>query len=593
MWCLSFDGPGAVWAAQQRKAYQTIEMSSLLSADDLNDFIRPGVACIKPVEDLRKVPEGGPRHVELEFESGDGGGRAEVEVEVGADGEMVEVEKGGSGSRRRLEKAQISLADCLACSGCITSSEEVLISQHSFQEFVSFWTEHAAAQAAGELHYVLSLSQQARASFANAFDVSVEVADRVLARVFVEHYGFEYVVSVGVGRRLAYAALYDEVEARTKSEPEPAAGAAAGANVLASICPGWVLYVEKTHPELAGRLSRVRSPQYITCRLVKDVLRRERGYERAQVYNLSVMPCFDKKLEASRDDDVVECVITPREVVSMLLEDDRVDLERLIEDEAAAAAAAGAADYAAFVRRVSPPGWFAGNMYGWGGDAGDESGGYAVAYLEQYRRRHGVTDGWVRTVRGRNEDVYELQLVRGGGAGPEEVVCRSGVINGFKNIQNLVRRLKDPARAREGARPRGGLLKSSRRRAAAAHKGSGGGGGPAAPAPAARAAVDLSNCPFVEVMACPSGCINGGGQLTGSPAVSPAAWLARARARYAEVPAWAADSDDEQRRLQRWLAQYGGGQDDVVLARAPSSAAGATGAKSDAEAAVAVASAGW
>ena len=29
-------------------------MSAILSADDLNDFISPGVACIKPVEPLPK-----------------------------------------------------------------------------------------------------------------------------------------------------------------------------------------------------------------------------------------------------------------------------------------------------------------------------------------------------------------------------------------------------------------------------------------------------------------------------------------------------------------------------------------------------------
>ena len=33
-------------------------MSAILSADDLNDFISPGVACIKPVETLPKqAPE--------------------------------------------------------------------------------------------------------------------------------------------------------------------------------------------------------------------------------------------------------------------------------------------------------------------------------------------------------------------------------------------------------------------------------------------------------------------------------------------------------------------------------------------------------
>lgn len=33
-----------------------IAMSAILSADDLNDFISPGVACIKPVETLPAAP---------------------------------------------------------------------------------------------------------------------------------------------------------------------------------------------------------------------------------------------------------------------------------------------------------------------------------------------------------------------------------------------------------------------------------------------------------------------------------------------------------------------------------------------------------
>ena len=37
---------------------KTDSMSAILSADDLNDFISPGVACIKPVETLPKqAPE--------------------------------------------------------------------------------------------------------------------------------------------------------------------------------------------------------------------------------------------------------------------------------------------------------------------------------------------------------------------------------------------------------------------------------------------------------------------------------------------------------------------------------------------------------
>ncbi len=38
------------------------------------------------------------------------------------------------GSEVKLQKAQITLNDCLACSGCITSAESVLITQQSQEE---------------------------------------------------------------------------------------------------------------------------------------------------------------------------------------------------------------------------------------------------------------------------------------------------------------------------------------------------------------------------------------------------------------------------------------------------------------------------
>ena len=40
------------------------------------------------------------------------------------------------GSKIKLQKAKISLDDCLACSGCVTSAETVLIGQQSSNELL-------------------------------------------------------------------------------------------------------------------------------------------------------------------------------------------------------------------------------------------------------------------------------------------------------------------------------------------------------------------------------------------------------------------------------------------------------------------------
>lgn len=73
--------------------------------------------------------------------------------------------------------------------------------------------------------------------------------------------------------------------------------------MLASACPGWVCYAEKTQAaNLLPHISSTKSPQAIMGSIVKRRLAPLRGWDPARVYHCSVMPCYDKKLEASRED---------------------------------------------------------------------------------------------------------------------------------------------------------------------------------------------------------------------------------------------------------------------------------------------------
>jgi len=82
---------------------------------------------------------------------------------------------------------------------------------------------------------------------------------------------------------------------------------------------GWVCYAEKTHGNfILPYISRVKSPQQIMGSFIKDYVSKLKNKPRTDIYHLTVMPCFDKKLEASRDQffDVdsqtkdVDCVVT-------------------------------------------------------------------------------------------------------------------------------------------------------------------------------------------------------------------------------------------------------------------------------------------
>lgn len=96
--------------------------------------------------------------------------------------------------------------------------------------------------------------------------------------------------------------------------------------------------------------------------------------------------------------------------------------------------------------------------------------------------QHSVYPGSsIKTTRGRNNDVTEYSLVSAEG----ETLLKCARYYGFRNIQNLVRKL-NPTRA-------------SRMPGAASRRLAGRGEG--------------NDYAYVEVMACPGGCTNGGGQI--------------------------------------------------------------------------------
>lgn len=82
---------------------------------------------------------------------------------------------------------------------------------------------------------------------------------------------------------------------------------------------GWVCYAEKTHGNfILPYIATTRSPQQIMGVLVKDYLAKKLNIPSSRIYHVTIMPCYDKKLEASREDFYsevseardVDCVIT-------------------------------------------------------------------------------------------------------------------------------------------------------------------------------------------------------------------------------------------------------------------------------------------
>ncbi|KAI7483097.1 putative iron-sulfur cluster assembly associated protein Nar1 [Hortaea werneckii] len=470
-------------------------MSAILSADDLNDFISPGVACIKPVETLpQQQPE---------------------ETKESNPYEVTTEEKVNSGTT--APPAQINLTDCLACSGCVTSAEAVLVSLQSHGEVLDTLDKHAELKAVdhdggnaeGKI-FVASISPQSRASLAATYNVTEREAGYMISQLLSGPYGlrtggkhgsgFTWVIDTNVMREVALTAAAEEAQQalemqQTEQKKRP---------VLTSACPGWICYAEKTHPHILPHLSQLKSPQALTGTLVKSVLSKKLGVSPDKIWHLAVMPCFDKKLEAARGELTneawnggqnatgepvrdVDCVITARELL-MLAESRNISFPCLPRTPLSKTHAPAFPD-----SRINK--FLFGRRRGQRRKPTEEidatigtSGGYLYHVLKSQQARHPGSS--LSTQRGRNADVSEYTITSPEG----QSLFQAARYYGFRNIQNLVRRLK-PARPSR-------MPGAARKPVGGARKPNGGAAGG-----------NEGDYAYVEVMACPGGCTNGGGQI--------------------------------------------------------------------------------
>ncbi|KAL7336270.1 Cytosolic Fe-S cluster assembly factor nar1 [Mucor circinelloides] len=462
--------------------------SSALVLTDLNDYIAPSQACIKPVE-VEKSENKGPSEIKV-------------------DGEGAYYEISQDGGEEKLESASITLNDCLACSGCVTSAESVLISMQSQDELFKILQENKLAmeqnQPQNHRTIVISISPQSRASLAAKYQLTPLQVHRKLVYFFKHFLGAHHVFDTSFTQDLSLvesarefvdrfkrymqnggealeAAMQqaDVVPGGEEGRPKVRARRARAAKpdkgapihpvpMLASSCPGWVCYAEKTHGEVLPYITAAKSPQQMMGSLVKDYFAKKSGLTPDQIYHVSIMPCYDKKLEASRPDFFLEqyntrevdCVLTTSEIDKMLVEqslDFRQMTESPIDDM--------------FNKVGIDPATQIETVYG---VSGSSSGGaleyiFATAAKELFNIHNVPSDPLhmasanVIVKTGKNADVKEYMLVAEDG----RVLLRFATAYGFRNIQNVVRKIKTGS----------------------------------------------SNFHYIEVMACPGGCANGGGQL--------------------------------------------------------------------------------
>ena len=225
--------------------------------------------------------------------------------------------------------------------------------------------------------------------------------------------------------------------------------------MITSCSPGWVTYLEKHHPELIDHLSTAKSPQAMFGAVAKTYYAQKMGWDPHDVVSVSVMPCTAKKYEASRPE---------------LGRDGYQDVDYVLTTrELAKLIRLSLIHYVGLDLSVLPESEFDSPL-------GTGSGAGAI-----FGATGGVMEAALRTAyelyTGKTLPRLEFDAVRGDiNAIKEATIDLDGtplkvaVANGLKNAEELIRRVE-------------------------------------------RGEADYI---FIEIMACPGGCIGGGGQPIGT-----------------------------------------------------------------------------
>ncbi len=94
--------------------------------------------------------------------------------------------------------------------------------------------------------------------------------------------------------------------------------------MFTSCSPGWIKFMEHKYPELLNNLSTCKSPQQMFGALAKTFFAKKKNLDPSKVVSVSIMPCTAKKYEADRPEMYssgykdIDYVLTTRELAVMI-----------------------------------------------------------------------------------------------------------------------------------------------------------------------------------------------------------------------------------------------------------------------------------
>ena len=409
---------------------------------DLNDYIKPAEECIV----LVKTEKTDKKKFKLEKD----------------DFELPDLIK-----TKKNKKATIGLEDCLACNGCITSSETILVQE---QSVLNLKKNIGKAK-----KKIMMISPQCRVSLAEKLNKSEKEINGLISN-FAKKQGFDYFLDFSI-----FIEIIQEMEFRNfeklqekKNELKLKTNLANKKKLtplLCSECPGWICYLEKVlGDKIIPYASEVKTPQLVCSLFLRNFLKKCGFKELEDIYIVLISPCFDKKLEAAREEQknkqvIIDLVLSTEEIYKWMIEEkidfkDDFNFSKILDFDNFLEKFLLKQTYSLKYLENSFISCEDFIIYKSFTDLGT-SNGYVNYFINRLKKKD--ENSILKNKTKKNLVEYSLENTK------TQISINLAFVSGFKNIQNLIRKIK------------------------------------------------MNKCvyDYVEIMACPSGCLNGGGQIIG------------------------------------------------------------------------------
>ncbi|EAN30899.1 Iron only hydrogenase large subunit domain protein [Theileria parva strain Muguga] len=329
--------------------------SNAVKISGLNDYLNPGEECVLPL-----LKSDNKYEIRLNDKISDSNTQNKSNLPNDLlNNDIYKDNKLNVTTVDKNKKITVGLSDCLSCSGCLTSSEEILLKDENHLKVIEKMKNSDFC--------VISISPQTIFMLSSHYNMKAEKALRKLSYLF-RFLGAKLIFDIGLAELLALTQSKEEfiykynnntVSSTHSSDLDDTNRMVNGINkdlnnqnykerrfnlpIITSHCPGWTLYAEKTlDQDLLNLISKVPSSQVIQGLLVKilshtinyyntiyhinylklfssncflnsfltnvncnsnsenNIINNFKVTNNTKVYHISIVPCYDKKFETIR-----------------------------------------------------------------------------------------------------------------------------------------------------------------------------------------------------------------------------------------------------------------------------------------------------